>query len=98
VKDGPVTFLTVPNVTVAGSYFLWDSFTVPSSASITGMRRPTIACSPGALYRQTDAAFDTHSDGALYTRNQWQCQSFNGFGIWNGYPHQVRRTQLPSAP
>jgi hypothetical protein len=69
------TYLDVPNVTVAGSYFLWDSFTAPSNATITGLGVPRIVCTPGAMYAQTDGA-----------KNAWQCIAQNGSGTWNGLP------------
>lgn len=75
VKRGSNTYLTVPGITIAGSYFSWDTFVVPSSASISGMGAPYIACAPGAQYSQTDGA-----------QNKWQCQSINGVGTWNGLP------------
>ena len=69
------TYLTVPGVSIAGSFFSWDGYVVPSSASLTGMGAPRIACTPGAQYTQTDGA-----------GNKWVCQSINGAGVWNGQP------------
>jgi GDSL-like Lipase/Acylhydrolase family len=74
-NGGSTTYLTVPNVTIAGSYFSWDTFVVPSNGNISGIGAPLIACTPGALYSQTDGA-----------QNKWQCQSINGAGTWNGLP------------
>jgi hypothetical protein len=75
VTNGSVTFLTVPNVSIAGSFFSWNTFTVPSTGNIYGMGAPRLACTPGALYSQTDGA-----------QNKWQCISQNGAGSWNGLP------------
>jgi hypothetical protein len=74
-NGGTTTYLTVPNVTVAGSYFSWDTYVVPSNGNISGIGVPRIACTPGALYSQTDGA-----------GNKWQCISQNGTGTWNGLP------------
>jgi hypothetical protein len=41
VKITSTTFLTVPNVTIAGSFFSWDSYVVPSNA----VRKPNHATS-----------------------------------------------------
>jgi hypothetical protein len=35
---------------------------------------PRISCTPGALYRQTDAA--------PYNYSRWQCQGINWVGTW----------------
>lgn len=71
-NGGATTYLTIPSATVSGSYFSFDTYVVPSSASITGLGGPRIACSPGAIYTQTD--------GAL---NAWQCVNINGTASWN---------------
>lgn len=70
------TYLTIPNVSIAGSYYNWNTFVVPSTGNISGIGAPRIACTPGALYSQTDGA-----------QNKWQCISQNGAGVWNGLPN-----------
>jgi Glycosyl hydrolases family 43 len=75
VTNGATTYLTVPSVTIAGNYFSWDTFVVASNASITGIGVPRIACTPGALYTQTDGYLD-----------RWQCVDINGVATWSGLP------------
>lgn len=95
VSNGPVTFLTVPNVSIAGSLLSWDTYTVPSNGNIYGMGAPRLACTPGASYTQTDATLYTRNNDALYTQSQWQCEGVNWVGAWVAYPSHVRRTELP---
>ena len=76
VINGATTYLTIPSVTIAGSYFSWDTYVVPSNASISGIGTPRIACTPGAIYTQTDGG-----------QNKWQCNSLNGAGVWSGLPN-----------
>lgn len=74
-STGGTTYLSVPSVTIGGSFFSWDTFTVPSNGIIQGIGVPRIACTPGATYSQTDGA-----------QNKWNCKSINGAGVWSGLP------------
>lgn len=72
-NGGSITYLTLPNVAVAGPYWSFDNYIVPGSASITGIGTPRIACQPGAIYTQADG-----------DQNKWVCVDINGVGTWNG--------------
>jgi hypothetical protein len=72
-NGGSTAYLTLPGVTVAGSYWDFDNYIVPSSANIMGIGTPRIACQPGAIYTQTDG-----------DQNKWVCVDINGVGTWDG--------------
>jgi hypothetical protein len=76
IVNGSTTYLTIPSVTVGGAFFNWDTFLVSSTAIISGIGPPRIACTPGAVYSQTDGA-----------QNRWQAIPQNGACVWNGLPN-----------
>ena len=73
VNASSVTVLTLPGVVIGSSAFSWDTFIVPSSASISGTGTPLIACQVGAIYTQTNS---TPPNAA------WTCSNVAGQGIW----------------
>jgi hypothetical protein len=92
VSNGPITFLILPNVSIAGSLFPWDAYTVPSNGNIFGMGVPRLACTPGALYTQTDATPYLQTDGAPQIKIHWECQGINWAATWVAHPTEVRLT------
>jgi hypothetical protein len=72
-NGGSTTYLTLPDVSVSGSYWSFDNYVVPGSTSIAGIGTPRIACQPGAVYTQTDG-----------DQNKWVCVDINDVGTWNG--------------
>lgn len=71
VNASSATILTVPSVTIGSSAFSWDTFVVPTNATISGTGSPSIACAPGAIYTQTNNS-----------NLIWTCVSYAGQNIW----------------
>src|ERR1700733_11577885 len=44
VNSSSTVLLTVPSVSIAGAFFTWDNFVVPSNGVISGLGIPRIAC------------------------------------------------------
>jgi hypothetical protein len=71
--SGTQIYLSIPSVVISGTTYNWDTFVVPATASIFGMGSPTIPCSAGAAYAQTDA---------MPTNQNWQCRLVGGSPTW----------------
>lgn len=77
ITVGSQTILTIPSVVLSGTAYNWNTFVVPTTATISGTGYPTIACAVGATYSQTDSVPQYSS---------WTCKSVAGTATWINSP------------
>lgn len=74
VVNGSTTYLTIPTVSLSGTLFNFDSFSLPGTSSANGIGKAHLACASGAQWTST-----TLPPG----QNNQRC---NTSGLWDNYP------------
>lgn len=75
ITNGSTTYLTLTKVSVSGTLFQIDQYSIPGNGAVSGIGYPHIGCNPGAQWAST-----TISPGAS------TCALVGGVGAWTSYP------------